>query len=229
MLEGSAYLTQAGEVLGTAEYMAPEQALGRQADQRSDLYSLGIVVYQMVVGHTPFKADTPSATLMAHIHQPVPVPDGLDPAVMPRLEPVLMKALAKKPNDRYQSPDGLIKALESVLPGSEPKAVERQRASEAFLAELPTEAQPVEARSRPFVRPIVVGFLAVGVVALTVLGYVAFNGDDGDSFAVAKTQPEATVRTSPTVPSPATVAPSEARTAVPGPTATSLAQVTVAP
>jgi len=141
--------------------------------------------------------------------------------VMPRLEPVLMKALAKEPNDRYQSPDGLIKALESVLPGSEPKAVERQRASEAFLAELPTEAQPVEARSRPFVRPIVVGFLAVGVVA--------FNGDDGDSSAVAKTQPEATVGTSPTVPSPATVAPSEARTAVPGPTATSLAQVTVAP
>jgi hypothetical protein len=148
---------------------------------------------------------------------------------MPRLEPVLMKALAKEPNDRYQSPDGLIKALESVLPGSEPKAVERQRASEAFLAELPTEAQPVEARSRPFVRPIVVDFLAVGVVALTVLGDVAFNGDDGDSSAVAKTQPEATVGTSPTVPSPATVAPSEARTAVPGPTATSLAQVTVAP
>ena len=81
------------------------------------------------------------------------------------------------------------------------------------MAELPTEAQPVEARSRPFVRPLVPGFLAVGVVALAVLGFVALNGGDGDSSSIAKKLPEATVGTSPTalplttVPSPATVAP----------------------
>ena len=78
LMEGSAGLTRAGAVVGTPEYMSPEQALGRPADQRSDLYSLGIIIYQMLLGETPFREETPPQTLMAHIHKPVPLPSSVD-------------------------------------------------------------------------------------------------------------------------------------------------------
>ena len=116
MLEGSAGLTKADSLLGTPEYMAPEQALGRPADQRSDLYALGVVIYQMLLGRTPFRGETPTETLMAHIHQPVPNPREVDPNIAPRLELVLLRALAKSPDDRYQSPKQLLEALRLASP-----------------------------------------------------------------------------------------------------------------
>ena len=123
MLEGSGYLTQGREVLGTADYMAPEQALGRPADQRSDLYSFGIMIYQMLLGQTPFHADTPPATLMAHVHQAVPLPTQVDPAIDARLQPVLLKALAKDPGDRYQTAKELKQALEETMESGAPSEV----------------------------------------------------------------------------------------------------------
>ena len=116
LLEGSTALTGAGKVLGTPEYMAPEQALGRQADQRADLYALGIVIYQMLLGQTPFKSDTPSTTLMAHVHSPVPLPSAEDPDFDPMLEATLIKALAKDPDDRYQTSSDLAEALRQASP-----------------------------------------------------------------------------------------------------------------
>ena len=73
MLESATRFTQASQALGTPEYMAPEQAMGADADHRSDLYAFGILIYQMLLGQTPFRADTPAATLMAHVHQPLPL------------------------------------------------------------------------------------------------------------------------------------------------------------
>ena len=123
VMERSAGLTRADSVLGTPEYMSPEQGLGRQADPRSDLYSLGIVVFQMVLGQTPFQGDSPSATLLAHIHQPVPLPTSLSPDVEPRLESVLLKALAKDPEDRYQTSEALVGALALASGQSRPAMV----------------------------------------------------------------------------------------------------------
>jgi hypothetical protein len=119
MLEGSAGLTRADSVLGTPEYMSPEQALGRPADQRSDLYSLGIIIYQMLLGRTPFKAETPSATLLAHVHQPVPLPSKLDPGIGLRLQSVMLKSLAKEPDDRHQTLEELMEALRLASPASD--------------------------------------------------------------------------------------------------------------
>ena len=115
ILEGR-QLTAPDSVPGTPEYMAPEQALGRSSDHRSDNYALGIIVYQMVLGQTPFRGDTPTTTLMAHIHQAVPRPSVLDPETDPRLEPILLKALAKNPDDRFQTAGDLAQALELVRP-----------------------------------------------------------------------------------------------------------------
>ena len=112
MLESSTRFTQESQALGTPEYMAPEQAMGADADHRSDLYALGIMVYQMLLGETPFRADTPAATLMAHVHKPLPLPTSVRPEIEPRLEATLLKALAKTPDDRFQSATEFVHALE---------------------------------------------------------------------------------------------------------------------
>ena len=116
MLESTTRFTQASQALGTPEYMSPEQAMGADADHRSDLYAFGIMVYQMLVGQTPFRADTPAATLMAHVHRPLPLPTGLNPNIGPRLEATLLKALAKDPNDRFQSAVDMVRSI-SVATG----------------------------------------------------------------------------------------------------------------
>ena len=111
MLESTTRFTQASQALGTPEYMAPEQAMGADADHRSDLYAFGVMIYQMLLGETPFRADTPAATLMAHVHQPLPLPTSLNPDIEPRMEAILLKALAKTPDDRFQSAREMIQAL----------------------------------------------------------------------------------------------------------------------
>ena len=114
LMERSAGLTRPDSVLGTPEYMAPEQALGRPADQRSDLYALGVILYQMLLGQVPFRGETPSATLMSHIHSPVPLPSALDPDIHPGLEANLIRALAKEPGDRHESADALVQDVQVV-------------------------------------------------------------------------------------------------------------------
>ena len=112
MLESATRFTLAQQAIGTPEYMAPEQAMGADADHRSDLYAFGIIIYQMLVGHTPFRADTPAATLMAHVHKALPLPSLVNPNIEPRLEATLIKALAKEPDERFQSGKELIHAIE---------------------------------------------------------------------------------------------------------------------
>ncbi len=106
--------TVSGALMGTLNYMAPEQGLSGQCDVRSDLYSLGIVLYEMLTGYTPFDADTPLAILMKHLNDPLPLPSQLDPKLPPSLEQVLLKALAKSPADRYQSAEEMAAALQEL-------------------------------------------------------------------------------------------------------------------
>src|SRR5881394_1058731 len=95
---GSVALTRTGEVLGTPQYISPEQAEGKPATPASDVYSLGAVGYECLAGHRPFQADTPVATAIAHLRQPVPELPSTVPAA---LADVVRRALAKAPEDRY--------------------------------------------------------------------------------------------------------------------------------
>jgi serine/threonine-protein kinase len=114
MLEASIRLTQASQALGTPEFMSPEQAMGGDPDQRSDIYAFGVMLYQMLVGRTPFRADTPAATLMAHVHRPVPLPSLLNADIESGIEAIILKALAKDPNDRFDTSRAIISGLRVV-------------------------------------------------------------------------------------------------------------------
>jgi serine/threonine protein kinase len=113
---GGTQYTVSGALMGTLSYMAPEQGLQGHCDQRSDLYSLGIVFYEMLTGYTPFDADTPLAILMKHLNDPLPLPRQIDPALPSVLEHIVLKVLAKDPNDRYQNAEEMTAALEQVTP-----------------------------------------------------------------------------------------------------------------
>lgn len=111
---GNTQHTVSGALMGTLNYMAPEQGFEGKCDSRSDIYSLGIVLYEMLTGYTPFDADTPLAILMKHLNDPLPLPTQVDPALPRSLEMIVLKALSKDPDDRFQSAEEMSKALESV-------------------------------------------------------------------------------------------------------------------
>ena len=109
-------LTTTGKIFGTPEYMSPEQAMGkRELDARSDNYSLGVVVYRMFTGQVPFTAETPLGVMRCHTDQPPPPPSQINPAITPTVETVLLKALAKEREKRYQRAGDMALALEEAL------------------------------------------------------------------------------------------------------------------
>jgi tRNA A-37 threonylcarbamoyl transferase component Bud32 len=108
---GGTQYTVSGALMGTLNYMAPEQGLESHSDARSDIYSLGIVYYEMLTQRTPFDADTPLAILMKHLNDPLPLPRQVAPAIPEPFERVVLKALAKRPEERYQSAAEMAQAL----------------------------------------------------------------------------------------------------------------------
>ena len=133
-------LTGTGVGIGTPEYMAPEQGLGSQIDGRADIYALGIVFYEMLTGRTPYQADTPMAVMYKQISEPLPSPSGFAPGLPEFVEKILYKALAKKPEDRYQSMGDFAKALEGLAHRQEQPAPEWQ--SEPTRMAYPTQQRP---------------------------------------------------------------------------------------
>ena len=107
--------TQTGVGIGTPEYMAPEQGAGGTVDQRADIYSLGVMAYELLTGRVPFVADTPLAVVLAHVRDPLPLPSSIDPTVSADTERVLMKTLAKNPGDRYATATEFADALKATL------------------------------------------------------------------------------------------------------------------
>lgn len=102
-------------IMGTPQYISPEQAMGRRdLDEGTDIYSFGVMLYELVVGKVPFNADTPFSIIHDHIYTPLPIPHEVNPAVTPELEQVLLKALSKERSDRYPDVNGLVEAFKQA-------------------------------------------------------------------------------------------------------------------
>lgn len=127
----SSSLTQTGSIIGTAQYISPEQAQGLPVEAQSDIYSLGIVLYEMLTGEVPFEGESPVAVAVKQINEIPKSPRALNPAMSKSLEAVVLRALAKSPADRYQSAQEMRSDLEKCAMGI---SVKRTKASKAEKA-----------------------------------------------------------------------------------------------
>jgi serine/threonine protein kinase len=115
MVEGTDQYTVTGQVIGTPPYMSPEQIQGLKLDGRSDIYSLGIVLYELATGRTPYRAETPQAHFFKHLYDPLPPPHTLNPDLPEVVEKVILKSLAKDPESRYQTAGEMAIAIKAAI------------------------------------------------------------------------------------------------------------------
>jgi len=111
LIEEAVKFTATGETVGTPAYMSPEQGLAQKVDRRSDIYSLGVILFQMATGRLPFEGKTPVAIVLMQVNEPLPPPRSLNPGISIELEEVIVKSLAKQPGDRYATAAELVRAL----------------------------------------------------------------------------------------------------------------------
>jgi serine/threonine-protein kinase len=191
-------VTQTATVLGTASYLSPEQAQGQPVDERSDLYSLGVVLYEMLTGVPPFQGDSAVAVAYKHVQEQPTPPSRLNPEVTPEMDQVVMRALAKNPANRYGSAHELRDDLQRARTGQRVQAtpllagpaggqtaVISRAEPERTAALPPTEAYegypPEEPRRRWWIGALV-GLLILAVLGLGLWAFAnSILGDGGDT------------------------------------------------
>jgi serine/threonine-protein kinase len=157
--ESRTHLTQDGAVIGTPTYMSPEQATGRPVDARSDLYSLGVMLFQMATGQVPFKGETPISLLAMHAHEPPPPPSTIAAGIDTRLEALILALLAKAPEERPQTAAEVEARLGNLVTGTPDDQQTLHR-----------EQKPEQAPSS--MRWLLVGAGVLGAVALVLVAAV---------------------------------------------------------
>jgi serine/threonine-protein kinase len=159
--------TQTGSVLGTAQYVSPEQAQGRKLGPESDLYSLGVVLYELATGKLPFDGDTPVSVALKHVNDEAPAPRTINPRIPPALEAVIIKAMQKDPTRRYRSADEMRDDLQRVVAGRAVSAQPRVDDTTVMPVVERSASEPQITRQQP--RRETNPWIWVGVAALVLL------------------------------------------------------------
>jgi eukaryotic-like serine/threonine-protein kinase len=145
---GASQMTEAGSIIGTAQYLSPEQAKGAPVDQTSDLYSVGVVLYELLTGVVPFSGETPVEIAMKHLSSP-PEPPSAKRAEIPReLDYVVLRALAKDPADRYQSAEEMDADLARVARGAGVSPATEEAATAIISRPPPTPVTDITSATR---------------------------------------------------------------------------------
>jgi serine/threonine protein kinase len=217
-------LTQTDAIMGTPAYISPEQAQARTVDQRSDIYSLGIILYEMVTGRVPYVADTPLAVILQHVSDPLPLPSIVKSNISPAIEQVLLKALAKNPDDRFATTAEFVAAWKRALREMDTLARESEKAvsSATRLSTSPsfqTQSKPVSttqtfSKSAGPATGLVIGCVAILCLAISAGGIFAYASGwlSQPTLAPATQIP---VATQTQAPAPPTSTPPEIATEVP--------------
>jgi tetratricopeptide (TPR) repeat protein len=172
-LLGETGLTSSGQMIGTPAYMSPEQGMGQRGDARSDIYALGIVLYEMLTGRPPYDADTPYAVILKHINDPLVPPRVLNSALPPAIERIVLKCLAKNPDDRFASMADLRDTLRAAIDDLK-RGATLDLAAPQTAAKLPAArpAAPPIWQSRParWIAALAVLIVVGGVIVVALRG-----------------------------------------------------------
>jgi serine/threonine-protein kinase len=175
-------VTITGTVLGTSEYIAPEQARGQQVDAQTDVYSLGVVLYELLTGAVPYKGDNFVTVALKHVNEPAPSVLETRPEVPPRVALAVERAMAKSPAERFESMHELVVELEACLAELDPVSEEATMIARRPVAPAARRERPRRRKRRLGVLWPVAAVLAVlGVAALAALGAMALRDGDGSS------------------------------------------------
>ena len=190
----AATLTYTDTIMGSVHYLSPEQARGQAVGPKSDLYSLGVVLYEMLTGVVPYQGDSPIAIAIKHIQEPPQMPSRLNPDLSPRLEKAILKTMSKDPAQRFVSAAEMAQSLQAALKNGE-DGDERERDAKGFLPGDDFEEAEIlpEAGKKRRLRPLAWVLLGVLAVALLAAGAYLLNKY---YFAVPEVQvPDVTQKT----------------------------------
>ena len=203
-------LTKTGMVFGTPHYMSPEQAAGQSVDNRADIYALGVILFEMLTGSVPFDGDTFMGILSKHMFEPPPRPSDIAGSDLGPLEPIVLRSLCKKPEDRYQTMEEIISDLETIAQGGVvsfqvPSSVapppqlagsylSPSSVSESAPPKLPSSRTPI------LVIGVIAGLLGLGALAGAIAAMVA---EPDSTQAQVETPPAPTLPPATAIPPPA--------------------------
>jgi tRNA A-37 threonylcarbamoyl transferase component Bud32 len=170
-------LTATGRVLGTTDYVAPEQAMGQDIDARSDIYSLGVLLYEMLTGEVPFRAETQVGVAMKHVNEPLPAVESRRHEVSAALAAVVETATAKNPEQRYGTIAAMLRDLESALEVEVSRAGRSTGEVTTVLDSVPAPRRRVLTRRRMSVAGILL-VLAAAAAAVAIVVFTSTTGEE---------------------------------------------------
>jgi len=183
-VSGVTQLTATGHIIGTPRYMAPEQCRGQNVDARADIYSLGVILYELLTGHLPFDGDL-ATVIRGHLSE-TPDPMSAWVATPDELHALVQKCMHKDPDERFQSAlelDAALESVEALLPGWAPPAnwaPTKPDADEPAPARVPTEAMTIDAEAPPRRQMSLTGWIIAGIAIIGIVVVLAFGGRDAE-------------------------------------------------